>query len=293
VAQQLAKPESSTAFDRSRPAANDSRWKITAFGTLGAALFAALLIAPRYWETLPARKESAAASAAPAPAPASESVLKSAPPASPQMAPPAARVVAPPKAESVAPAAASDALQDVVVTGAKRRAYDVPAERDAKPAPVPAPNAAPVPATSDAPDVASNDSQQKSAASAGAPARYAPLEEKAPLARSPTGKTAASNQIIAGAISSAALLQSAAESGDATLATRLLDRGAPVDSRDAQGRSPLMTAVMQGRLQLVRLLLQRGADPNAADNAGKTALQLAKDQNRDDIAEMLRGAGAR
>ncbi len=38
-------------FDASRPAANDSRWKITAFGTAGAAILAALLFAPRYWES--------------------------------------------------------------------------------------------------------------------------------------------------------------------------------------------------------------------------------------------------
>jgi hypothetical protein len=40
-------------FDASRPAANDSRWKITAFGTAGAALLAVFLFAPRLWETAP------------------------------------------------------------------------------------------------------------------------------------------------------------------------------------------------------------------------------------------------
>ena len=53
VAAELAKQAPQQPFDVSRPAANDSRWKITAFGTVGAALLAALLFAPRYWESAP------------------------------------------------------------------------------------------------------------------------------------------------------------------------------------------------------------------------------------------------
>ena len=53
VAEQRAKETRGQPFDASRPAANDSRWKITAFGTAGAALVAALLFAPRLWESAP------------------------------------------------------------------------------------------------------------------------------------------------------------------------------------------------------------------------------------------------
>jgi Ankyrin repeats (many copies) len=53
------------SFDAARPAANDSRWKIAAFGTAGAALFAALLFAPRFWGNShppqPSRAESSSA----------------------------------------------------------------------------------------------------------------------------------------------------------------------------------------------------------------------------------------
>ena len=76
VADELAKRAPPKVIDVSRPAANDSRWKITAFGTVGAALLAALLFAPRYRENTPPASESTAsvpASKAPAPlAPASE-----------------------------------------------------------------------------------------------------------------------------------------------------------------------------------------------------------------------------
>lgn len=71
VAEQLAARAAPTPFEVSRPAGNDSRWKITAFGTAGAALLAALLIAPRYWESPPSAQVSSVPAA---PAPKSESV---------------------------------------------------------------------------------------------------------------------------------------------------------------------------------------------------------------------------
>jgi len=62
VAELRAQEAREQRIDASRPAANDSRWKITAFGTAGAALVAALLFAPRLWESAP-----------PAPSPAKQS----------------------------------------------------------------------------------------------------------------------------------------------------------------------------------------------------------------------------
>jgi ankyrin repeat protein len=53
VAELRAKEVRGRPFDASRPAANDSRWKMTAFGTAGAALVVALLFAPRLWESAP------------------------------------------------------------------------------------------------------------------------------------------------------------------------------------------------------------------------------------------------
>jgi hypothetical protein len=60
VAEELAKRAPQANIDVSRPAANDSRWKIPVFGTAGAALLAALLFAPRYWETAPPAQVSMA-----------------------------------------------------------------------------------------------------------------------------------------------------------------------------------------------------------------------------------------
>lgn len=68
---------------------------------------------------------------------------------------------------------------------------------------------------------------------------------------------------------------------------------ATIDARDSDGRTGLMSAVLQGRLDAVVALLRRGADPNAADGAGVTPLQAARAENRPEIVDALQQAGAR
>jgi hypothetical protein len=283
VAGELKKKDSQPPFDTKRPAANDSRWKITAFGTMGAALLAALLIAPRYWETRPAINSSTAPAVALAlPQPDSARSAGAPPTASLQMAP------ATPELQSVAPKASSDALQEVVVTQANRRRSNAKSEIAQTPAAPPKDTdlsngpvalAAPAPNT---PPVVTNKIVENFASSKSAASPYERLNDA---------------RLVGGAARSAdsasAPLQSAAQSGDVAETTALLDKGASIDSRDAQGRTPLMVAIAQGRLDVVRLLLQRGANPNLADNAGKTPLQQATDRNLQDIAALLRDSGAR
>lgn len=54
-----------------------------------------------------------------------------------------------------------------------------------------------------------------------------------------------------------------------------LRRGAPLNGRDASGRSPLMLAAIRGHLDLCLLLLRQGADCRLTDDAGRTAAALA------------------
>jgi ankyrin repeat protein len=259
-------------FDASRPAANDSRWKIPAFGTAGAALLAALLFAPRLWE-----------GGAPTPS-ASQ----------------------PPKAESLrASANTAEPLQEIVVTQAKRERATRENSKAAGAAPPratalqpPADFAAP-PEHQKAEALAQAAPERKSYQANLAPAAPSPAAPS-PAAPSPAAPPALSGGLsmnadrasLARSARAPATLQSAAASGNAAQITLLLDQGAAIDARDERGRTPLMLAVMQSRLEVVRLLLDRGADPNLADNTGRTPLQQANQENSREIAALLERAGA-
>jgi hypothetical protein len=287
AAELRAKEVREQPFDASRPAANDSRWKMTAFGTAGAALVAALLFAPRLWESAP-------------PAP---SVSNTAPP---------------PKLESlpVAPNA-SESLQEIVVTQATREnsksAGAVSPKSSAPAAPaaqapsadeIAAPKATELKPRMDLPAPPQRQRTEALAQSAAPAERIYPQNYVS--AAPPALPTAPDPQISrlapsqdAGRVARSrsapqpAALQSAAASGDTAQTTALLNQGAALDARDDHGRTPLMLAVMQGRLDVVRLLLNRGADPSIADGAGRTPLQQAKQQNLREISALLERAGAR
>jgi hypothetical protein len=271
VADELAKQTPRQPFDIARPAANDSRWKVTAFGIAGAALLAALLFAPRYWENAPPAQVSMA------PQPAPEPASTSAPPQAPKAEAPA----------SQSPGE-STSLQEIVVTRADRKSaktYGAPSPQHDTAAPAP-------PAS-----VAQNYAPVSPSVSNLAAAPAAPPSAAARLRSPDLSAVAASDALSAtgGSPSRAvsvlkpATLQSAVAQGDAAQAAALLDQGAVIDARDAAGRTPLMVAVTQGRLEIVRLLLARGADPDVADNTGRTPLQQARLQNLAEIAALLEG----
>jgi hypothetical protein len=258
VAGELAKPAPRQPIDVSRPAANDSRWKITAFGTAGAALLAALLFAPRYWETAPPAPVTAPP---PAPSPAAiHPQTKDEAPKLEEVKPSAGRSYTEPARQS---ASESNSLQDVVVTAAKRRT--------AKSNAAPSSNSAAPAARFVLPD---RSAQAAGAAQSAASAAIGGFTSRADSALKP------------------ATLQTAVAQGDLTPTAALLDQGAVIDARDEAGRTPLMLAVIEDRLEIVRLLLARGADPNVADNGGHTPLQQAATRNLRDIAALLEQAGA-
>ena len=78
-------------------------------------------------------------------------------------------------------------------------------------------------------------------------------------------------------------LQAACRVGDEALVNKLLDMGADVNARDAQGRTPLLALPYVHDLRIpqqhscapiIRLLAEAGADLNACDKDGYTRLEL-------------------
>jgi ankyrin repeat protein len=72
----------------------------------------------------------------------------------------------------------------------------------------------------------------------------------------------------------------------------LLAEGADPDAPDAEGRSPLFSAVLGNSVGVLALLLESGADPNLRDNDGWTPLHFAAQESLPEIARILVSRGA-
>lgn len=64
----------------------------------------------------------------------------------------------------------------------------------------------------------------------------------------------------------------ALQQGDKAALRQLINQGADMNSKDAEGTPLLMHAVLYSDAESVRMLLDHGADPNATNAAGATAL---------------------
>lgn len=80
--------------------------------------------------------------------------------------------------------------------------------------------------------------------------------------------------------------------GTAAQVKRLLEQGANIEARDAQGATPLITAAGRGNLALVTLLLNRHAEVETTDGAGNTALHQASFYGQMPCVEALLATGA-
>lgn len=135
------------------------------------------------------------------------------------------------------------------------------------------------------------------------------LEQGADInAQNKHGMTAVAYAVHTGCASTARLLLARGESAkgrgggyaltdavfgkDAAVVGLLLDRGAPINTRDELKKTPLMNAVDQRFKAAARLLIARGADVNVVDIYGSTPLESAAENGDDELVALLLDRGA-
>ena len=85
-----------------------------------------------------------------------------------------------------------------------------------------------------------------------------------------------------------ALFFAAARTGNEDVINEFLKYGFPVDTRNADGYTPLMMAAYYGHQNIVTTLIAHGADRCARDNKGNTALMGAMFKLEWSILQQLR-----
>lgn len=81
--------------------------------------------------------------------------------------------------------------------------------------------------------------------------------------------------------------------GDTDLVRQLITRGVDVNTRTAEGLTPLMLATQRGKDEVAELLLANGADVDAVTNDGWTALDFPTNVENSKIEAILRSHGAK
>jgi quinoprotein dehydrogenase-associated probable ABC transporter substrate-binding protein len=79
---------------------------------------------------------------------------------------------------------------------------------------------------------------------------------------------------------------------DLTRVQYVIDRGANIDTKDANGLTPLMNSIKGGHLPLVKLLLKNAANPDALDSDDWTPLMHAAWNNEPKMIRSLAAYGA-
>lgn len=82
-------------------------------------------------------------------------------------------------------------------------------------------------------------------------------------------------------------LISACTKGDIAAVKKLVTEGADVNTKEADGRTPLLEASWGGYQDIVKFLIEKGADVNASDKAGITPLMRAAEEGHASIVSLL------
>lgn len=288
------------AVRRHGAAANESRWRLQAFGSVMLGGVAALLAWHLYrspdggpgTQAVPAKIEAPQVAAGSEPASRRERepgkhgdpVPSTALPIDREQEAHQPRDTAAQRL-ATAPLAKGVDRKAAAIADASPPAAPPPAAPVAPPSAAPEPPSAQVSAPPPAPLAAPAASAATSAsASASAPHTADALAKPAPRAR---------REFAATPNTANAELFAAIERNDISALHAALAAGADPSARDANGHRPLTLAAAAGRSQLVAALLAAGADPHALDREGLSALQHARRRADTDSIELLERAGAR
>lgn len=85
------------------------------------------------------------------------------------------------------------------------------------------------------------------------------------------------------------LMRVSVVTGNAAVASLLIQAGADVNVRDKHGKTPLMVAVLNNHEQLVKLLLDSGADRHVKNDFGSGLAEMAKAFGNQNIIDLLEG----
>jgi len=239
-------------------------WRPAVLGTLSAAAFAALLVAPRWLELRPSEGEP---------------------------------VVAARDTRGTPPGPAAPESRADYATSAVREAAGTPEAVGGEQASAAARIARPPVAAAETRAKTPVDAARRAARAQSAQSPHAEAQE-GPLGGMPAAATQAAAAPAARLLAaeptrdSGEALRRAAETGDLPQLEKLLRDGIDLESRDGAGRTALMRATLAGKAAAVEVLLAHGADPNAADAQGTTPLEAARTLDFGAIAEALRRHGA-
>ncbi len=92
---------------------------------------------------------------------------------------------------------------------------------------------------------------------------------------------------VGGLMQNAPLLSIFANEGYEEMVALLIEFGANVNARNADGMTPLMFACAKGQGEVVRLLIQAGAPVNSVDSLDKSGLVYAAENGHLEIIELL------